>query len=264
MNRSLWIAKSGMEGQQFKLDTIANNLANVATNGFKRGGVVFEDLMYDSLRQVGAASSDQTQLPTGLQVGLGARVSASTRNFSQGNLQQTGNHLDLAIKGQGFFQVQLPDGSTAYTRDGSFQLDAAGQMVTANGQVLQPGITIPANAQSVTVAADGTVSVTVPGQAQAQTLGQLQLATFINPGGLDPRGQNLYAETTASGTPNTGAPGVDGRGGLMQGYVEGSNVNVVEQMVSMISLARQYEMQTRMLSTAQEMDRSAGQLVAKG
>lgn len=260
MNRSLWIAKSGMEGQQFKLDTIANNLANVATNGFKRGGVVFEDLMYDSLRQVGAASSDQTQLPTGLQVGLGARVSASTRNFSQGNLQQTGNHLDLAIKGQGFFQVQLPDGSTAYTRDGSFQLDAAGQIVTANGQVLQPGITIPANAQSVTVAADGTVSVTVPGQAQAQVLGQLQLATFINPGGLDPRGQNLYAETTASGTPNTGAPGVDGRGGLMQGYVEGSNVNVVEELVSMIATQRAYELNSKAIQTTDQMLARLGQL----
>lgn len=260
MNRSLWIAKSGMEGQQFKLDTIANNLANVATNGFKRGGVVFEDLMYDSLRQVGAASSDQTQLPTGLQVGLGARVSASTRNFSQGNLQQTGNHLDLAIKGQGFFQVQLPDGSTAYTRDGSFQLDAAGQIVTANGQVLQPGITIPANAQSVTVAADGTVSVTVPGQAQAQTLGQLQLATFINPGGLDPRGQNLYTETTASGTPNTGAPGVDGRGGLMQGYVEGSNVNVVEELVSMIATQRAYELNSKAIQTTDQMLARLGQL----
>lgn len=260
MNRSLWIAKSGMEGQQFKLDTIANNLANVATNGFKRGGVVFEDLMYDSLRQVGAASSDQTQLPTGLQVGLGARVSASTRNFSQGNLQQSGNHLDLAIKGTGFFQVQLPDGSTAYTRDGSFQLDPAGQMVTASGQVLQPGITIPANAQSVTVAADGTVSVTVPGQAQAQTLGQLQLATFINPAGLDPRGQNLYAETAASGTPNTGAPGADGRGSLMQGYVEGSNVNVVEELVSMIATQRAYELNSKAIQTTDQMLARLGQL----
>ena len=260
MNRSLWIAKTGMEGQQFKLDTIANNLANVATNGFKRGGVVFEDLMYDSLRQVGAASSDQTQLPTGLQVGLGTRVSASTRNFSQGNLQQTGNNLDLAIKGPGFFQVQLPDGSTAYTRDGSFQLDATGQVVTANGQVLQPGITVPAGAQSITVAADGTVSVTVAGQAQAQTLGQLQLATFINPGGLDPRGQNLYAETTASGTPNTGAPGADGRGGLMQGYVEGSNVNVVEELVSMIATQRAYELNSKAIQTTDQMLARLGQL----
>jgi len=260
MNRSLWIAKSGMEGQQFKLDTISNNLANVSTNGFKRGGVVFEDLMYDSLRSAGAASSDQTQLPTGLQVGLGTRVSASTRNFSQGNLQQTGNTLDLAIKGQGFFQIQLPDGSIAYSRDGAFQLDAAGQVVTANGHLLQPGITVPANAQSITVAADGTVSATVPGQAQPQTLGQLQLATFVNPSGLDPRGQNLFAESAASGTPTTGAPGADGRGALMQGFVEGSNVNVVEELVSMIATQRAYEMNSKAIQTTDQMLARLGQL----
>jgi flagellar basal-body rod protein FlgG len=260
MNRSLWIAKSGMEGQQFKLDTISNNLANVGTSGFKRGGVVFEDLMYDSLRQVGAASSDQTQLPTGLQVGLGARVSASTRNFSQGNLQQTGNNLDMAIKGQGFFQIQLPDGSTGYTRDGSFQLDATGQIVTANGHALQPGITIPANAQSVTIAADGSVNVTLPGQAAPQSVGQLQLASFINPGGLDPRGQNLYAETAASGAPSAGTPGSDGRGGLMQGYVEGSNVNVVEELVAMIATQRAYELNSKAIQTTDQMLARLGQL----
>jgi flagellar basal-body rod protein FlgG len=260
MNRSLWIAKSGMEGQQFKLDTISNNLANVATNGYKRGGVVFEDLMYDSLRSAGAASSDQSQLPTGLQVGLGTRVSASTRNFSQGNLQATGNNLDIAIKGQGFFQITLPDGSTGYTRDGSFQLDAAGQIVTANGHVLQPGITVPANAQSVAIAADGTVNVILPGQAQPQTLGQLQLASFVNPGGLDPRGQNLYAETAASGTPSTGAPGADGRGGLMQGHVEGSNVNVVEELVAMIATQRAYELNSKAIQTTDQMLARLGQL----
>ena len=260
MNRSLWIAKTGMEGQQFKLDTISNNLANVATNGFKRAGVVFEDLMYDSLRQVGAASSDQTQLPTGLQVGLGARVSASTRNFSQGNLQQSGNNLDIAIKGQGFFQIQLPDGSTGYSRDGAFQLDPNGQLVTANGHLLMPGITIPANAQSVTLAADGTVNVTVPGQAAPQAVGQLQLATFINPGGLEPRGQNLYAETAASGTPTAGAPGTDGRGGLMQGYVEGSNVNVVEELVAMIATQRAYELNSKAIQTTDQMLARLGQL----
>jgi len=260
MNRSLWIAKSGMEGQQFKLDTISNNLANVGTNGFKRGGVVFEDLMYDSLRSAGAASSDQTQLPTGLQVGLGTRVSASTRNFSQGNLQQTGNNFDLAIKGQGFFQIQLPDGSTAYTRDGSFQLDASGQVVTAAGYPLQPGITVPANALSVSIAADGTVNATVPGQAQPQSLGQLQLATFVNPGGLDPRGQNLYAESAASGTPTTGAPGADGRGALMQGHVEGSNVNVVEELVAMIATQRAYELNSKAIQTTDQMLARLGQL----
>ncbi|HRH89378.1 MAG TPA: flagellar basal-body rod protein FlgG [Rubrivivax sp.] len=260
MNRSLWIAKTGMEGQQFKLDTIANNLANVATNGYKRGGVVFEDLMYDSLRQVGAASSDQTQLPTGLQVGLGARVSAATRNFSQGSLQQTGNNLDIAIKGQGFFQIQLPDGSTGYTRDGAFQLDGNGQVVTANGHVLLPGITIPANAQSVTLAADGTVNVMLPTQAAPQSVGQLQLVTFINPGGLEPRGQNLYAETAASGSPSAGAPGTDDRGGLMQGYVEGSNVNVVEELVAMIATQRAYELNSKAIQTTDQMLARLGQL----
>jgi flagellar basal-body rod protein FlgG len=260
MNRSLWIAKSGMEGQQFKLDTISNNLANVATNGYKRGGVVFEDLMYDNLRAAGAASSDQTQLPTGLQVGLGTRVSASTRNFSQGNLQQTGNNLDLAVKGQGFFQIQMPDGSTGYSRDGAFQLDATGQIVTANGHVLEPGITVPANAQSVTVAADGTVNVTLPGQAAAQSLGQLQLASFINPGGLEARGQNLFAETAASGAPNSGAPGTDGRGSLLQGYVEGSNVNVVEELVAMIATQRAYELNSKAIQTTDQMLARLGQL----
>jgi flagellar basal-body rod protein FlgG len=187
-------------------------------------------------------------------------VSASTRNFSQGNLQQTGNNLDLAIKGQGFFQIQLPDGSTGYSRDGAFQLDGAGQMVTANGHVLQPGITIPANAQSVTVAADGTVNVTLAGQATPQSVGQLQLATFINPGGLDPRGQNLYAETAASGAPSTGAPGADGRGGLLQGYVEGSNVNVVEELVSMIATQRAYELNSKAIQTTDQMLQRLGQL----
>ncbi len=260
MYRSLWIAKTGMEGQQFKLDTISNNLANVGTNGYKRGGVVFEDLMYDSLRSAGAASSDQTQLPTGLQIGLGSRVSASTRNFSQGNLQQTSNNLDLAIKGQGFFPVQLPDGSTGYTRDGSFQLDGTGQLVTAGGHVLQPGITIPANAQSVNIAADGTVNVTLPTQSTPQSVGQLQLVTFINAGGLEPRGQNLYAETASSGTPNIGTPGLDGRGALLQGYVEGSNVNVVEELVSMIATQRAYELNSKAIQTTDQMLQRLGQL----
>ena len=260
MYRSLWIAKTGMEGQQFKLDTISNNLANVGTNGYKRGGVVFEDLMYDSLRSAGAASSDQTQLPTGLQIGLGSRVSASTRKFSQGNLQQTSNNLDVAIKGQGFFPVQLPDGSTGYTRDGSFQLDGTGQLVTAGGHVLQPGITIPANAQSVNIAADGTVNVTLPTQATPQSVGQLQLVTFINAGGLEPRGQNLYAETASSGTPNIGTPGLDGRGALLQGYVEGSNVNVVEELVSMIATQRAYELNSKAIQTSDQMLQRLGQL----
>jgi flagellar basal-body rod protein FlgG len=260
MIRSLWIAKTGMEGQQTKLDSIANNLANVSTNGYKRADVVFEDLMYQNLRTAGAASSEESELPTGLQVGLGVRVAASTRNFSQGNLQQTAGNLDVAIKGQGFFQIQLPDGTTAYTRDGAFQVDANGQLVTNAGYVVQPGITIPATAQSVTIAADGTVNVTVANQTAQQSLGQLQLASFVNPAGLEPRGGNLYAETAASGTPNTGAPANDGLGSLQQGFIEGSNVNVVEELVSMIATQRAYELNSKAIQTSDQMLQRLGQL----
>ena len=206
MMRALWISKTGMEAQQTQLDVVSHNLANVATSGYKKSHAVFEDLMYQNLRQVGASAGEQAQLPTGLQVGLGVRTVATARQFTQGNLQQTGNHLDVAIKGNGFFQVQMSDGTTGYTRDGSFQLSATGQLVTNNGLTVQPGLTIPANAQSVTIAADGTVSVALPGQAAPQTVGQLAIASFVNPAGLEPRGQNLFSETSASGTPNAAAP----------------------------------------------------------
>ncbi|MCY7315350.1 MAG: flagellar basal-body rod protein FlgG [Rubrivivax sp.] len=260
MIRSLWIAKTGMEGQQTKLDAISNNLANVGTNGFKRTGVVFEDLMYQTLRSAGSATSDQSQLPTGLQVGLGVRAAATTRNYSQGSLQQTGGNLDIAIKGQGFFQVQMPDGTTGYTRDGAFQVDANGALVTSTGYAVQPGITVPANALSVTVAADGTVNATVSGQVAPQTLGQLQLASFINPAGLDARGGNLFSETAASGTPNAGAPNSTGLGALQQGFVEGSNVNVVEELVSMIATQRAYELNSKAIQTSDQMLQRLGQL----
>ncbi len=260
MIRSLWIAKTGMEAQQTQLDTIAHNLANVGTNGFKRGHVVFEDLIYQNLRQAGAASSDQTQLPIGLQVGLGVRSVATSRNFSQGNLQQTSNNLDMAIKGNGFFQVQLPDGSTGYTRDGSLQVDGSGQLVTNNGYIVQPGITIPNNAQSVTIAPDGTVNVALPGQATPQAVGQLNLASFVNPAGLEPKGQNLWGETAASGTPNAGAPGSNGLGSLQQGYVETSNVNVVEELVAMIATQRAYELNSKAIQTSDQMLQKLGQL----
>ncbi|MBK6470262.1 MAG: flagellar basal-body rod protein FlgG [Betaproteobacteria bacterium] len=260
MLRSLWIAKTGMEGQQNKLDTISNNLANVGTNGFKRGGVVFEDLMYQNLRPAGSATSEQTQLPTGLQVGLGVRTAASTRNFTQGALQNTGNNLDIAIAGQGFFQIQLPDGSTGYTRDGSFQLDAGGQMVTSAGYVLQPGITVPANATAVTIATNGTVQATLPGQVQPQALGQIQLASFINPAGLESRGGNLFAETASSGTANASAPGNNGMGTLKNGFLEGSNVNVVEELVSMIATQRAYELNSKAIQTSDQMLQKLGQL----
>jgi len=260
MIRSLWIAKTGMEAQQMQLDTISNNLANVGTNGFKRGHVVFEDLIYQNLRQAGAASSDQTQLPTGLQVGLGVRSVATSRNFSQGNLQQTSNNLDLAINGGGFIQVQLPDGTTGYTRDGSLQVNASGQLVTNNGYVVQPGITIPPGAQSVTIAPDGTVTVALPGQSTAQSIGALQLAGFVNPAGLEPKGQNLWGETSASGAASAGAPGSNGLGSLQQGYVETSNVNVVEELVAMIATQRAYELNSKAIQTSDQMLQKLGQL----
>jgi flagellar basal-body rod protein FlgG len=260
MIRSLWIAKTGMEGQQTKLDAISNNLANVGTNGFKRAGVVFEDLMYQSLRAAGSATSEQSQLPTGLQVGLGVRAAATTRNFTQGTLQQTGNNFDIAIKGQGFFQVQLPDGTTGYTRDGAFQVDANGALVTNAGYAVQPGITVPANAQAVIVGADGTVSATIPGQVAPQVLGQLQLASVINPAGLESRGGNLYAETAASGAPNAGAPTTGGLGAVQSGWVEGSNVNVVEELVSMIATQRAYELNSKAIQTSDQMLQRLGQL----
>lgn len=260
MMRSLWISKTGMEAQQTQLDHISHNLANASTNGFKRAHAVFEDLMYQNLRQSGANSSEQTQLPTGLQAGLGVRPVATSRQFTQGNLQQSGNNLDIAIKGNGFFMIQMPDGTTGYTRDGSFQVDGQGQLVTSNGFVVQPGITVPANAQNLTVGDDGTVSVTLPGQAAPQSLGQIQLASFINPAGLDPKGQNLFTETAASGTPNTGAPNSNGLGGLAQGFVETSNVNAVEELVTMIQTQRAYELNSKAVQTADQMLARLGQL----
>ena len=260
MIRSLWIAKTGMEGQQSALDAISNNLANVSTNGYKRGGVAFEDLMYQNLRSPGANSSDQTVLPTGLQVGLGVRVAASTRNFSQGTLAQSGNALDVAINGAGFFQITLPDGTTGYTRDGSFQKDANGQLVTNAGYVLQPGITVPPTASSVDIAADGTVTATILNQTAPQKLGQIQLASFVNPAGLEPRGGNLYGETAASGAPQTAAPDSSGHGALLQGYIEGSNVNVVQELVNMIATQRAYELNSKAIQTSDQMLQKLGQL----
>src|SRR5947207_7686775 len=203
MMRSLWISKTGMEAQQTQLDTISNNLANVSSNGYKKAHAVFEDLMYQNLRQAGANNTEQTTLPTGLQVGLGTRAVATSRSFTQGNLQQSANNLDVAVLGNGFFEVQMPDGTTGYTRDGSFQVSATGQLVTNTGNTVQPGITVPATAQSVTIGSDGTVSVVLPGQALPQPVGQLQVAGFVNPAGLEPKGQNLFGETAGSGSPQS-------------------------------------------------------------
>jgi len=253
MIRSLWISKTGLDAQQTQLDVTAHNLANVGTTGFKRSRVAFEDLLYLNVRQPGANSSQQTQLPTGLQIGTGVRPVATPRMFTQGNLQQTGNQLDLAISGQGYFQVQLPDGTTAYTRDGTFHTDSNGSLVTSNGFALSPALTIPANAQSVSIGQDGTVTITVPGQATPQNLGQIQLASFVNQGGLESKGDNLYVESAASGTPNTNAPGTNGLGMLNQGFLETSNVNVVEELVSMIQTQRAYEINSKAIQTSDQM-----------
>jgi len=253
MIRSLWISKTGLDAQQTQMDVIANNLANVSTNGFKRSRAVFEDLLYQNIRQPGAQTSQQTQLPSGLQLGTGVRPVATERIFSQGNLQQTSNDKDIAIQGAGFFQVLMPDGTTAYTRDGSFQVDSQGQLVTSSGFAVQPAITIPATAQSFTVGRDGTVTITTAGTAATTQVGTLQLATFINPTGLQAKGENLYVETTASGNPTQNTPGANGAGLLTQGYVETSNVNVVEELVNMIQTQRAYEINSKAITTSDQM-----------
>ena len=253
MIRSLWIGKTGLDAQQTQLDVISNNLANVSTNGFKRSRAVFEDLIYQTLRQPGARSSQQTQLPSGMQMGTGVRPVATEKIFTQGNLQQTNNPLDLAIQGNGFFQVLQPDGSTAYTRDGSFQIDSTGALVTSSGYHIQPAVTIPANALSVTVGQDGTVSVLLPGAVKPSQVGTLQLVNFINPTGLQSAGQNLYLETASSGTPSSNTPGTNGLGSLSAGYVEASNVNVVEEMVNMIQTQRAYEINSQVITTSNQM-----------
>ena len=253
MIRSLWVARTGLDAQQTQLDVIANNLANVSTNGYKRGRAVFEDLLYQTLRQPGAQSSQQTQIPSGLQLGTGVRPVSTARIFTQGNIQKTDNALDIGIQGDGFFQILLPDGTTAYTRDGTFQKDNQGQIVTANGYPLQPNITIPANALTVTIANDGTVSITQPGVAAPTQIGNIQLANFVNSGGLQSIGQNLFLETASSGTPTPNAPGSNGAGVLNQGYVETSNVNVAEELVTMIQTQRAYELNSKVVSTSDAM-----------
>jgi flagellar basal-body rod protein FlgG len=260
MINSLWISKTGMEAQQMQLDVISNNLANVSTNGFKKSHAVFEDLIYQNLRQVGSNATEQSTLPTGLQVGLGVRTVATSRTFSQGSLQQSNNNLDVAIQGNGFFQLTMPDGTIGYTRDGAFQLDNAGRLVNSSGLLVSGGITVPANASNFTVAQNGTVTVTVPGNTAPQTIGTITTASFINPAGLEPKGQNIYAETAASGQPNAGTPNANGLGSLMQGFVETSNVNVVQELVSMIQTQRAYEMNSKAIQTSDQMLQKLGQL----
>lgn len=260
MIRSLWIAKTGLEAQQTNMDVISNNLANVSTNGFKRQRAVFEDLLYQTLRQPGAQSSEQTTIPSGLQLGTGVRPVATERIHSQGGMTQTNNSKDVAIEGQGFFQVQMPDGSTAYTRDGSFQIDQNGQLVTSSGYAIQPAITLPQDAGTLTIGTDGIVSVTTAGQTAPQQVGQLTLATFINDSGLESIGENLYRETQASGAPNESTPGLNGSGTLKQRFVETSNVNVAEELVNMIQTQRAYEINSKAVSTSDQMLQRLSQL----
>ncbi|MCA6217228.1 flagellar basal-body rod protein FlgG [Ideonella sp. B7] len=253
MNPALWISKTGVQAQDAKLQTIANNLANVNTVGFKRDRVMFEDLFYQVESAPGAQQADGTQAPTGVQLGTGTRVVGTQKVFTTGNLQTTGQSLDVAIVGNGFLQVALPNGDTAYTRAGQLQVNSDGKLVNAQGLAIQPEITIPANATAISISESGLVTATVAGSTAPSELGQIQLAGFINPAGLLARGENLFEETVASGTPTTGNPGSDALGKLKQGALEGSNVQVVEEMVDMIAAQRTYEMNTKVLSAADNM-----------
>ncbi len=251
MEAALWVSKTGLDAQNTNVSVIANNLANVSTVGYKKSRAVFEDLLYQNIRQPGAASSQNTNLPSGLMLGTGVSLVATQKNFDQGSLLNTENQLDVAIQGNGFFEVLLPDGSQSYSRAGNFQLDSTGQMVTPNGYVLQPAITIPQGATSISIGSDGTVSAQVSG-ATTQ-IGNIQTNDFINPAGLQPIGENLYLVTNASGAAITDPPGTNGLGTLRQGSLESSNVNVVEELVSMIEAQRAYEMNAKSIETVDQM-----------
>ncbi|OUR72925.1 flagellar basal-body rod protein FlgG [Methylophaga sp. 41_12_T18] len=259
MNQALWIAKTGLDAQQTRMAVISNNLANVNTTGFKQDRAVFEDLLYQTIRQPGAQSSASTQLPSGLMLGTGVRTVATEKLHTQGNIVQTDSGLDMAVQGRGFFQVLMPDGDISYTRDGTFQLDSDGQIVMSNGYPLEPSITVPTDAQSVTVGSDGTVSALQSGQAAPTIIGNIQLADFVNPTGLQPMGENLYKETAASGTATTGTPGLTGLGTTIGGALETSNVNVVTELINMIETQRAYEMNSKAISTADQMLQYASQ-----
>ena len=260
MNRSLYIAATGMNAQQAQMDVISNNLANTSTNGFKASRAVFEDLLYQTIRQPGANSTQQTELPSGLQLGTGVQQVATERRYTQGGLTQTGNAKDVAINGAGFFQVLMPDGTNAYTRDGAFQTNAQGQLVTSSGCRVLPAITIPQNATSLTIGKDGVVTVTQAKPTNSVQIGSLQVATFINPAGLEARGENLFSETTSSGAPNVSQPGLNGAGTLNQNYVEASNVNVVQETVNMIQTQRAYEINSKAVTTSDQMLQTVTQM----
>lgn len=253
MSQSLWIAKTGLDAQQQRMAVISNNLSNVNTTGYKKSRAIFEDLLYQNVRQVGSQTSQDTRLPTGLNIGTGVKTVATEKLYSQGNHIQTDNPLNMEILGKGFFQILMPDGSLAYTRDGSFQRDEQGQMVTSEGYVLQPGITIPSDATSLSIGNDGVVTVVQPGSSTPTQIGSIQLADFINPAGLQPIGNNLVIESASSGAPSVSTPGLNGTGTVSQGAIESSNVNVVEELVNMIEAQRSYEMNSKAIATADQM-----------
>jgi flagellar basal-body rod protein FlgG len=253
MEPALWIAKTGLDAQSTRMAITANNLANVSTTGFKRGRANFEDLLYQTVRQPGAAASQINLLPSGLMTGTGVRIVGTEKIFTQGNLQQTDNSMDVAIQGRGFFQVLMPDGTLAFTRDGSFEINEQGIVVTSAGYQVEPAITIPTETVSITIGSDGTISALTAGQAIPQQIGNIQLADFINPGGLQPAGENLFRETAASGNPLIGQPGLQGLGTVIQGSLEASNVNVVEELVNMIETQRAYEMNSKAIATTDQM-----------
>ena len=250
---ALWVSKTGLSAQDMNLTTISNNLANVSTTGFKRDRAEFQDLLYQIRRQPGAQSSQDSQLPTGLQLGTGVRIVGTSKMFTEGSLQTTEQPLDMAINGRGFFQILQPDGTVSYTRDGSFHLDSNGQLVTSQGYSLEPAIVLPAEVQTFTVGEDGTVSVTVSGDPTPQVVGNIQTADFVNPAGLQAIGNNLFLETGSSGAPQVGTPGLTGLGTVLQNTLENSNVSVVEEMVNMITTQRAYEMNSKVISTADQM-----------
>ena len=252
MDASMWVAKTGLDAQQTRMNVISNNLANVNTTGFKRDRAVFEDMLYQNVKQAGGQTDANSQAPTGMMLGTGVRIVATEKLHTQGNMVTTQNPLDLAIAGDGYFQIAKGDGSLAYTRDGGFKISATGQLVTSSGALLQPAITIPNTASSVTVGRDGTVSIELAAGG-SQVLGQIQIARFVNPSGLQSLGQNLMKDTPASGAPQVLAPGVAGAGSLMQGSLEASNVNVVEEMVNMIETQRAYEINSKAISAVDGM-----------
>lgn len=258
--RALWTAASGMQSQQKNIDVVANNLANVNTTGFKKSRADFQDLMYQSLKTTGSPSTNSTQIPTGIQIGLGSRLAAVTKIFTTGDFTQSGNELDMAIQGDGFFQIQQPDGTTAYTRAGAFKKDSQGRVVTSDGHPLLPEIVIPANATKINVGSDGTFSAMQAGQTTPTTLGNIQLATFSNPAGLSALGQNLFQPTDASGAATTGTPGQTGIGTIGQGFLEMSNVSVAEEMVNMIIGQRAYEVNSKAVQASDEMLQTANNL----